>query len=69
MTEGGLAPVSCLEISPNPCQRAATCSTLGFWEELHECITNFIDGVSLEDLVKKELSRLEGGSKGSKKVV
>lgn len=68
VTEGGLAPVSCLEISPNRCMRAENCSTLGFWEDFYATITNFIDGVTLEDLVKQEN---ESGKtpEGGKKVV
>lgn len=60
VTEGSLAPVSCLEIVPNPCMRAAQCSTLSFWEEFYRKIIEFVDGKTLEDLVCGERDRLGG---------
>ena len=32
LTEGSIAPVSCLECSPNRCDRADGCKTLPMWE-------------------------------------
>ena len=51
LTEGSLAPVSCLEGGENPCPRACKCETLFMWENLETLINNYLDGVSLEDLV------------------
>ena len=36
VTEGNLAPVSCLENEINECPRAGECMTLFIWEELHK---------------------------------
>ena len=52
LTERTLAPVSCLECTPNPCERAAQCKTLPLWEKLDALICSCLDSVSLEDLVK-----------------
>ena len=34
LTEGSLAPVTCLESEENPCPRAGQCTTLPMWEKL-----------------------------------
>ena len=54
VTEGSLAPVSCLECEPNPCPRAASCRTVGMWEKLDRMIDGFLESITLRDL-------LEGG--------
>ena len=50
LTEGGLAPVSCLEGEYNNCARAKTCQTLPLWEGLNTVINNYLGSVSLADL-------------------
>ena len=49
--EGDMAPVVCLEGEVNTCERADTCPTLPFWEGLYGVITQYIDSVSLVELV------------------
>ncbi|MCF0133002.1 MAG: RrF2 family transcriptional regulator [Blautia sp.] len=51
LTEGSLAPVSCLEGGSNHCDRAAECKTLPLWEMLDTLICDYLDSVSLEDLL------------------
>lgn len=51
LTEGSLAPVSCLDCKPNKCERAATCQTLPLWEQLETIICSYLDSVSLTDLI------------------
>ncbi|MBQ8893914.1 MAG: RrF2 family transcriptional regulator [Clostridia bacterium] len=51
LTEGSLAPVSCLECGTEPCERAADCRTLPMWSELHTIINDYFDGVTLADLM------------------
>lgn len=53
LTEGNLAPVSCLECEAAPCDRAGECRTLPMWKELHGKITDYLDSVLLSDLMKK----------------
>lgn len=49
--EGNLAPVSCLKVQPNHCVRADRCDTLALWTGLHETINNYLDSVTLADLM------------------
>jgi Rrf2 family protein len=51
LTEGSLAPVSCLEQKPMQCERAAECRTLGMWTRLDKLINEFFDGITLSDLM------------------
>lgn len=55
LTEGSLAPVSCLEGGNNGCERAGECRTIGMWRELDEMISNYLDGITVADLVAKPL--------------
>ena len=54
MTEGELAPVSCLESSAEPCPRRAECTTLPMWQRLNALIQSFFDSVTLADLISGE---------------
>lgn len=51
LTEGNLAPVSCLECGANPCSRADKCRTLPMWKKFQEMENEFFDGITLEDLL------------------
>ena len=51
-TEGSLAPIACLEDVPNRCERQKQCPTLAFWEGLQKVVNQYVDGVTLADLVK-----------------
>ncbi len=51
ITEGSLAPVSCLDDPVNMCERSAECITLPLWEGLYKAINEYLDGVSLQDLL------------------
>ena len=55
LTEGSLAPVSCLEGGNNGCERAGECRTIGMWRELDELISNYLDGITVADLVAKPM--------------
>lgn len=52
LTEGNLAPVSCLECGAKPCERAGECRTLPMWKEFHEMANKYFDGITLADLMK-----------------
>ena len=52
LTEGDLAPVSCLECSAGECDRTEQCRTRPMWEGLHDRINSYLDGVTLADLMK-----------------
>lgn len=53
LTEGTLAPVACLE-GENTCPRADRCPTLPVWERLDTLINDYLDGISLADLLAAE---------------
>ena len=53
LTEGNLAPVSCLEHHPNECERSRDCVTLPVWEGLYKVITDYLDNLTLQDIIDK----------------
>ena len=55
LAEGTLAPVSCLDCTPNKCERAASCRTLPMWEKLNTLISNYLYSVSLADLIDSSI--------------
>lgn len=52
-TDGSLAPVSCLGKNAKQCPRAAECKTVDMWTELYSRITDYLQGVTIEDLINK----------------
>lgn len=54
LTEGRMAPVSCLEQPSMTCPRAASCPTLPMWKRLDDMIQNFFDGITLADLAAEQ---------------
>ncbi len=51
VTEGSIAPGSCVDSTPNRCVRAGQCEALPVWEGLYEVIQNYVDSVTLQDVV------------------
>ena len=51
LTEGGLAPVSCLEEGAAPC--AHRCASFPVWVKLQHLVNDFLDSVTLADLLKE----------------
>ncbi len=51
LTEGKLAPVSCLECEENRCERADACLTLPMWEKLDGLIEDYLSSVTIQDIV------------------
>lgn len=52
LTEGDLAPVACLECHAEPCDRTSDCRTLPVWAELNRRVNEYLDSVTLADLMK-----------------
>ena len=52
LTEGDLAPVACLECGAEACKRTADCRTLPMWRELNRRINDYLDSVTIADLMK-----------------
>jgi Rrf2 family protein len=59
VAEGSLAPVACLECSKDFCNRRDICTTIEFWDGFNKVINNYVDNVTLEDLVDKARKKLE----------
>lgn len=53
ITEGSLNTVACLENGQNGCERGAFCPTLPVWRELDELISNYLDGITLQDILDR----------------
>ena len=49
--EGSLAPVSCLETPVNVCPRREDCKTLPLWMNLNRRIQDYLNSVTLADVV------------------
>ena len=50
LTEGSLAPVSCLTPNAAPCSRMANCRTYEMWKGLNDLISNYFGNITLADL-------------------
>lgn len=57
ITEGSLAPVSCLDTDPVNCSRSSDCPTLPVWQGLYRVINEYLDGITLQDLLDQQHSR------------
>ena len=51
LTEESLAPVACLEEGAASCPRMAQCRTLPLWQGLNQVINDYLDNVTIVDLV------------------
>jgi Rrf2 family transcriptional regulator, iron-sulfur cluster assembly transcription factor len=51
--EGSLASVSCLELPENICPNAGNCITLPMWRELDRRIDEYLESVTIIDLVNQ----------------
>ena len=52
LTEGDLAPVSCLESGAPPCRKTAECRTRPLWDGLNVLINDYLDRVTIADLMQ-----------------
>lgn len=59
-TEGSLAPVACLEGAENLCARRADCATLPVWSGLDRVINEYLDGITLQDVLDQQAARRAG---------
>ena len=53
ITEGSIAPVSCLDSGVNLCERKNFCQTLYVWEGLYKVVNEYLDGITVQDIVDK----------------
>ena len=54
LTEGRLAPVACLDTTPVGCDRSEFCVTLPLWKGLRDAIENYLEGITLQDLLDRQ---------------
>lgn len=58
LTEGSISPVACLDSSPNECPRCTDCLTLPVWQGLERVINEYLDGVSLRDVLDGNVNKI-----------
>ena len=58
LTEGDLAPVSCLAAEASPCSRADNCRTLAMWKGYRDLTERYFNVITLADLMAGEPSDL-----------
>ena len=51
LTEGSLAPVSCIEEDEVSCDRQESCVTLILWKKINDAVSEVVDHTTLQDLV------------------
>ena len=54
LTEGSLAPVTCLTPGASPCARLANCRTYEMWKGLNDLISNYFSHITLADLARPD---------------
>lgn len=59
ITEGGLAPITCLENEVNMCDRCDKCETLFVWQGLYDTITEYLDSITLQDIIDNKNNNLD----------
>ena len=52
LTEGTLAPVSCLGAEAAVCDRSGDCRTLPLWSGLNNVVNEYLDSVTIADLMQ-----------------
>ncbi|MDD6563808.1 MAG: Rrf2 family transcriptional regulator [Clostridiales bacterium] len=57
VTEGSLSPVSCLDQTPIGCEKSYECPTLSIWQGLNKVINDYLDSITLQDILDKQKER------------
>ena len=57
ITEGSLAPVDCAAQDPVECARGAECVMLPVWQGLNKVINDYLDSITLQDILDREQDR------------
>ncbi|SFG60265.1 transcriptional regulator, BadM/Rrf2 family [Lachnospiraceae bacterium C7] len=57
LTEGSLAPVSCIEKDELNCERADNCVTSIVYQKINDAINEVVDNITLQDLVDWQLEK------------
>ena len=54
--EGSLAPVSCIKTGDAECPNADNCLTLPLWKELDRVMNEYLDSMTLTDLLRGDVA-------------
>ncbi|MCU6761796.1 Cysteine metabolism repressor [uncultured Roseburia sp.] len=57
--EGSMAPIACLEYDTNECAHYDQCATIEFWEGMDKVITDYVNSVTLKQLIDSYIARLK----------
>ena len=57
LTEGSLSPVACLDQDPVQCERSGDCATLPVWQGLNMVINDYLDSITLQDILDSQQER------------
>ena len=52
--EGDFATVPCVGENAKPCPRSGGCRTISVWQGLYRVVSEYFNGITLADLIKKE---------------
>lgn len=58
LTEGSLAPVSCVEDDALGCERERECATVEVWKRMNQAVNDVVDNMTLADLVEIQKSKM-----------
>jgi Rrf2 family protein len=53
-TEGENVTTSCMECKPDECSASAACKTHSMWKELEKMIDDYLEGVTIADLISEK---------------
>ena len=59
LTEGTLAPVTCLQQEEKACERALQCKTLPLWKGLDQVICEYLDNISIADILEENRKTID----------
>lgn len=58
LIEGNLAPVACMDDTPNLCPRRDKCATLSVWQKIDKAVSEVVDNITLADLAKEQQAKM-----------
>lgn len=58
LTEGGISPVPCVDRTPVDCEKSSWCPTLSVWLGLKKVISEYLDGITLQDIIDEQAAKL-----------
>lgn len=55
LTEGTLSPLACIDGDTVDCPRSEDCSTLYVWQGLKKVVTDYLDSITLQDIIDRKI--------------